>query len=61
MGRSDLTERMNRNLISEGSKRIKGETVIALDLSDIDKPYAQKMEYLGLARDGSTGETRSNG
>jgi hypothetical protein len=35
--------------------------VIALDISDLDKPYAEKMEYLALVRDGSTGETRSKG
>lgn len=61
LGRMDLTERINRNLMAEGGKRIKGETVIALDLSDLDKRYAQKMEYLALVRDGSTGETKSNG
>jgi len=61
LGRMDLTERINRNLMAEGGKRIKEETVIALDLSDLDKRYAQKMEYLALVRDGSTGETKSNG
>jgi hypothetical protein len=61
LGRMDLTERINRNLMAEGGKRIKQETVIALDLSDLDKRYAQKMEYLALVRDGSSGETKSNG
>jgi hypothetical protein len=61
LGRMDLTERINRNLIAEGSRRIQKETVIALDLSDLDKPYAEKMEYLAFVRDGSTGETRSKG
>ena len=37
------------------------DTVIAVDISDIDKPYAKKMESLALVRDGSTGETKSNG
>ena len=59
--RMDLTERINSNLIADGGKRIKEETVIALDLSDLDKRYAQKMEYLAWVRDGSTGETKSNG
>jgi hypothetical protein len=61
LGGMDLTERINKNLITDGGKRIQEETVIALDLSDLDKPYAQKMEYLALVRDGSTGETKSNG
>ena len=61
LGRMDLTEPINGRLIAEGSKRIQKETVIALDLSDVDKPYAEKMEYLAWVRDGSTGETRSKG
>jgi len=48
-------------LIREGEKRIQEDTVIALDISDIDKPYAKKMEHLALVRDGSTGEKRSRG
>ena len=61
LGRMDLTESINRKVTAEGSKRVQQETVIALDLSDLDKPYAEKMEYLALVRDGSTGETRSKG
>jgi hypothetical protein len=61
LGRMDLTESINGRLIAEGGKRIQQETVIALDLSDLDKPYAEKMEYLALVRDGSTGETKSRG
>jgi hypothetical protein len=61
LGRVDLTESINGRLIAEGSKRIGQETVIALDLSDLDKPYAEKMQYLAWVRDGSTGETRSKG
>jgi hypothetical protein len=61
LGRMELTESVNRRLIAEGGKRIQPETVIALDLSDLDKPYAKKMEYLALVRDGSAGETKSKG
>ena len=61
LGRMDLTRSINGRLIAEGSKRIQQETVIALDLSDLDKPYAEKMEYLAWVRDGSTGETKSKG
>jgi len=61
LGRMDLTEQINKSLIADGGKGIKEETVIALDLSDLDKRYAQKMEYLALVRDGSTGETKSSG
>jgi len=61
LGRMDLTESINGTLIAEGGERIRQETVIALDVSDLDKPYAEKMEYLALVRDGSTGETKSKG
>ena len=61
LGRMDLTESINGKLTAEGSKRIQQETVIALDLSDLGKPYAEKMEYLAWVRDGSTGERRSKG
>jgi hypothetical protein len=39
-----------------GSARVQPNTVLALDLSDIRKEYAQKMENLATVRDGSTGE-----
>jgi len=35
---------------------IKEDTPIILDLSDIAKPYAKKMDYLATVRDGSSGE-----
>jgi hypothetical protein len=31
-------------------------TLLILDISDIAKPYAEKMEYLARVRDGSTGD-----
>jgi hypothetical protein len=61
IGRRDFTEEVNRRIIIQGAKRITEDTVIALDISDINKPYARKMEYLALVRDGSTGETKSEG
>jgi Transposase DDE domain len=38
------------------ARAIKAETILALDVSDIRKVYAEKMEYLGKVHDGSTGE-----
>jgi hypothetical protein len=35
--------------------RVQSNTVLAVDLSDIRKEYAQKMENLATVRDGSTG------
>lgn len=61
IGKHDLTEQINGNLLVDGASRVNPDTVIALDISDIDKPYARKMENLAFVRDGSTGELRSNG
>lgn len=61
IGKVDLTEDINSRLI-EGSKvRVKEDTVLAIDIGDIDKRYAEKMEYLAYVRDGSSGERRSRG
>ncbi|MHC4648716.1 MAG: hypothetical protein ACYTBJ_24940 [Planctomycetota bacterium] len=35
---------------------VQGDTPIILDLSDIAKPFAKKMDYLATVRDGSTGQ-----
>lgn len=62
-------ERLSRHLVSEGlgdqicecvaregSKRIRKDTLIVIDPTDIRKEYARKMPYLGRVRDGSRGE-----
>lgn len=53
---TDLTETINRWTCWEGGGEVDEETVLAIDLGDVRKPYAKKMEYLGGIRDGSTGE-----
>ena len=52
----DLTEELNRRLCWEGSGLIQDDSVLAVDLSDIRKEYAKKLEYLAEVRDGSAGE-----
>jgi len=52
----DLTQRINRWLCWQGGAGVDENTVLAVDLGDIRKPYAKKMEYLAGIRDGSTGE-----
>lgn len=42
-------------VLAEGAGRIGTRTLLVLDLSDITKPYAEKMEHLARVRDGSTG------
>jgi hypothetical protein len=61
MGRGDLSGQINQALVAGGALRVGDDTVIALDISDIDKPYARRMENLAWVRDGSTGERRSRG
>ena len=46
----DLTERINRWTAWEGSGAVGEDTVLALDLGDVRKRYAKKMEYGRAAR-----------
>ena len=43
-------------VLAAGAPRVKRQSLLILDLSDVVKPYARKMEYLARVRDGSTGE-----
>jgi hypothetical protein len=47
---------LNERISELGSSFIGEDTVLALDISDIQKPYAKKMEYLEKVLDGSEGE-----
>jgi len=62
-------DRLSRNLAAEaldvhllrrvaelGSRQVTAQTVLCLDLSDVRKEYAQKMQYLDRVYDGSSGE-----
>jgi len=60
MSSGDLTDNVNNVLIDDGASRIKHDTVLALDLSDINKPFAKKMENLSEVWNGSEGKV-SNG
>jgi hypothetical protein len=53
---AELEKELTPQLVRMGSLRVQPNTVLALDLSDIRKEYAQKMEHLATVRDGSTGE-----
>lgn len=55
LARPQLHEGVGRAVLAEGAGRIAARTLLVLDLSDITKPYAEKMEYLARVRDGSTG------
>ena len=59
LGRVSLEDHLVENLLSKASGRIRKDTLLVLDPSDITKPYARGMEYLTHVRDGSTGEITS--
>ena len=47
-------------IASEGAKKVHKDTLIILDPSDVQKPYAKKMEYLAKVWDGSKGDVGDN-
>jgi hypothetical protein len=52
----DLTWHINNELIKDSKYRIKEDTVLAIDLSDIQKSFAKKMDFLAKVWDGSEGK-----
>jgi hypothetical protein len=56
LGAEALNVHLLRRLAEMGSCRVGSQTVLWLDLSDVRKEYAQKMEYLDRVYDGSSGE-----
>lgn len=52
----DLTQPLNDILIYQAKGYVNEDTVLALDLSDINKPFAKKMDYLAQVWDGSEGK-----
>jgi len=59
LGRLELWARLIRSLGRIGSERVKKDTLLVLDISDIAKKYAERMEYLATVRDGSSGTLAS--
>jgi len=56
LGRRGLERRIQRRLIELAAPRIEEDTLLVLDLSDVTKKYAEKMENMGRVRDGSEKE-----
>lgn len=52
-----LSEHVNKILIEQGASRIERDTVIALDLTSIEKSYACKMEHLARVWSGTKKDT----
>ena len=51
-----LGDRVQRQIVVHAAKRVRSDTLIVVDPTDIRKPYAQAMPHLGTVRDGSSGE-----
>ena len=56
LGRRGLEREIQRRLIEQATPRIEDDTLLVLDLSDVTKKYAEKMENMGRVRDGSEKE-----
>ncbi len=56
-----LWEHIHQQVLCDASTRIKDNTLLILDLSDLYKKYAERMEYLAKVRDGSEGGQIVNG
>jgi hypothetical protein len=56
LARRGLGEVVQHNVLSKAAQRIKDDTLLIIDLSDIRKRYARKMQYLAKVRDGSEGQ-----
>jgi hypothetical protein len=52
----ELEAELAARLAAMAGRRVENNTVLCLDLSDIRKEYARKMEYLTTVHDGSSGE-----
>lgn len=52
----DMDEILEDKVLKHAASRVTKDMVLALDLSDIRKDFAKKMEYLAHVYDGSTGE-----
>jgi len=61
LNKEGLWENIHRQVLCEAAPRIKDDTLLILDLSDLYKKYAEKMEYLAEVRDGSEGGEIVNG
>lgn len=60
LGRWGLWRKITDSLCQMASSRVKEDTLLVLDISDIAKKYARRMEYLATVHDGSEG-TLTNG
>ena len=51
-----MGQSVNEAVATDAAMRVRKDTLIVIDPTDIRKTYAEKMPYLATVRDGSTGE-----
>jgi hypothetical protein len=51
-----LGQGINEGLAAAAAGRVRADTLVVVDISDVQKPYAQAMPYLAQVRDGDTGQ-----
>lgn len=56
LSRVELKDTVRARHLELATRAVEEETLLVLDLTDVAKPYARKMEYLAQVRDGSTEE-----
>jgi hypothetical protein len=54
-----MGQKINEQIARHAAPRIKADTLIVIDPTDVRKNYAKKMPYLATVRDGSSGELAS--
>jgi len=58
LGREGLGERLQENLLRYAAGRVGTDSLLVLDVSEVTKRYARKMQYLSKVRDGTDGEIK---
>jgi hypothetical protein len=53
LARRGLAHAIGEAVLNEGAVKVKEDTLLIVDPTDITKKYAKKMEYLAQVRDGS--------
>ncbi len=56
LGRRELADEIGRSVLAQAAVKIKEDTLLIIDPTDIVKKYARKMEYLAKIRDASNKE-----
>jgi hypothetical protein len=53
LGKQEIWASIQESLLEEAGPKVKDDTLLILDIGDIQKKYAKKMQYLAEVRDGS--------